>query len=328
MGNSNSSKYSPKTTSDDIMKEFGTNAKDKYVIVTGGNSGLGYEASRAFAEYGANVVIACRNPQLGKEAVDKIKEKYPEALISTMILDLASLASIDTFVDEYKASGKPLHILMNNAGVMACPLTHTKDGFEMQFGTNHIGHFYLTKKLIDALLSTSTTEVPARIINLSSIGNYLTAPTRGIRFSDLKGERSYEQWDRYGSSKLANILFNNELHRRYFPKIISVAVHPGFINETNLSRHMTGGAGNFLAKCLTHRTINHVMFAYFKNTKEGTATQLLAALDPTIVSGEYYADCHIENSIIHAKAKDMELSKQLWDVSCELTKLPTVEEVK
>eukprot|EP01040_Poterioochromonas_malhamensis_P013041 gene13041-14305_t len=281
-----SSKYSPRTTSVEIMKEFGDNAKDKYVIVTGGNSGLGFESSRALAEYGAHVVIACRNPQLGKEAVDKIKAKHPNADVSTMVLDLASLASVAQFAEEYRATKKPLHILLNNAGVMACPKSFTKDGHEMQFGVNHLGHFLLTVKLIDILQASSTPEQPARI--------------------------------------MANIVFTRELHHRYYvdtpnAKVISVAVHPGFINETNLGRH--GHVGPFLAKCVAHLKLRHVLFGVFKNTEQGTSTQLFAALSPDIVPGEYYADCKIEDKLIHAKAKDEQLAHDLWRVSCELTNL-------
>mmetsp|Transcript_8427 Transcript_8427/g.9202 ORF Transcript_8427/g.9202 Transcript_8427/m.9202 type:complete len:326 (-) Transcript_8427:150-1127(-) len=319
-----SSKYSPRTTSVEIMKEFGDNAKDKYVIVTGGNSGLGFESSRALAEYGAHVVIACRNPQLGKEAVDKIKAKHPNADVSTMVLDLASLASVAQFAEEYRATKKPLHILLNNAGVMACPKSFTKDGHEMQFGVNHLGHFLLTVKLIDILQASSTPEQPARIVNLSSIGHYLVGSSQGLRLDDLKGEKDYDVWDRYASSKMANIVFTRELHHRYYvdtpnAKVISVAVHPGFINETNLGRH--GHVGPFLAKCVAHLKLRHVLFGVFKNTEQGTSTQLFAALSPDIVPGEYYADCKIEDKLIHAKAKDEQLAHDLWRVSCELTNL-------
>ena len=327
MGNSSSvkSKYTPKTTSVEIMNEFGSNAKGKYVIVTGGNSGLGFETSRALAEYGATVVIACRNPKLGKEAVDKIKEKLPDAKVSNMVLDLASLESIDNFVNEYKATGNPIHILMNNAGVMACPKASTKDGFEMQFGTNHLGHFTLTMKLIDILKASSTPAQPARVVNLASIGHFLVGPSMGIRLDDLSGDKNYDTWERYGSSKMANILFTVELNRRYNTgdhPIVSVAVHPGFINETNLSRHSDNASlTNFLFQCFTHGHLNHVVFGYFKNTSEGAATQLLAALDPTIVPGEYYADCQIEKVCVHPKAKDPQLAQDLWKASLELTKV-------
>jgi retinol dehydrogenase-12 len=266
-------KYSPKTTSADIMAEFGTYAKGKTVVVTGGNSGLGFEASRALAEHGADVIIACRNPQLGTEAVNNIKEKHPLALISTMILDLASLESVDKFVTEYRASGRQLHVLMNNAGVMACPKATTKDGFEMQFGVNHLGHFYLTNKLVDILQASSTVDQPARVVNLSSIGHYLVSPPMGIRMDDLHGDKNYDLWDRYGSSKMANVLFTVEANRRWNQgdhPVISVAVHPGFINETNLGRHSnTGNLTKFMYQCWTYGHLNDVLFGYFKNTLEG-----------------------------------------------------------
>eukprot|EP01040_Poterioochromonas_malhamensis_P013042 gene13042-14306_t len=322
-----SSKYSPRTTSIEIMKEFGDNAKDKYVIVTGGNSGLGFESSRALAEYGAHVVIACRNPQLGKEAVDKIKAKHPNADVSTMVLDLASLASVAQFAEEYRATKKPLHILLNNAGVMACPKSFTKDGHEMQFGVNHLGHFLLTVKLIDILQASSTPEQPARIVNLSSIGHYIINTSKGLHLDDIRGEKNYDVWDRYASSKMANILFTRELHHRYFinnpnpNKIISVSVHPGMIAETNLGRH--GNIGGFLAKSTARFTLRLVLSSLLKTIEQGTATQLYASLAPTIVPGEYYADCKVENHVIHAKAKDDQLARDLWRVSCELTNIPS-----
>ena len=319
---SSGSKYSSKTTSIEVMKEFGTNVKDKYVIVTGGNSGLGFESSRALAEYGAHVVIACRNPKLGNEAVEKIKAKHPDADVTTMVLDLASLASVDQFVQEYKATNKPIHILLNNAGVMACPKSFTTDGHEMQFGVNHLGHFALTLKLMDVIQASSTTTAPARIINLSSIGHYLVNPSMGIRLDDLKGEKNYDIWERYSSSKLANILFTKELQRRY-PNILSVAVHPGMIMDTNLGRH--GHQAAFVSQCVYYGTIGTVLMQRLKSVEEGAATQLYACVAPELIPGEYYADCQIEQSLIHANTKNESLIQDLWKVSCELTGITDYE---
>jgi NAD(P)-dependent dehydrogenase (short-subunit alcohol dehydrogenase family) len=187
------------------------------------------------------VVIACRSEKNGTEAVEKLKKDQPEAQVTFMQLDLGNFASIRKFVADYKATKKPLHILVNNAGVMACPRALTSDGLELQFGTNHIGHFLLTTELLDVIKASGTAGQPARIINLSSIAQYFFAPSEGMRLDDLKAEKGYDQWDRYGSSKLANNLFTKYLHRQFIAEkanVIAVSVHPGVINETNLGRHM------------------------------------------------------------------------------------------
>lgn len=329
MGSSSSihNKYSEKTSSIDIMNEFGTNAQGKYVIITGANCGLGLETARALAEHGAVVTIACRNPQLGAEAVSTIKARHPQAKVSCIPLDLSSLASIKQFVDQYKATKQPLHLLINNAGIMACPKSYTKDGFETQFGVNHLGHFYLTNQLIENLKQSGTIEQPSRVINLASVGHYLFALPEGIQFNDLHGNQSYDIWERYGMSKLANILFSNELNRRMKDEtngcVISIALHPGMITSTNLKRHESGftfyasivqplwrSGASPLAMCYGYKTI-----------EQGSATTLFCALSPDVIPGEYYVDCQVEKKYIHKRIKDLDLMRRLWDVSVELTKL-------
>lgn len=329
MGNSGSAsidnKYSAKTTSVDIMKEFGTNSQGKYVVITGANCGLGLETARALAEYGADVTIACRNPKLGEEAIEKIKSKHPEAKVSLLPLDLSSLSSVDSFVEQFEARKQPLHILINNAGVMACPKTLTKDGFENQLGVNHLGHFYLTNKLLGVLKSSGTADQPARVINLASLANYLFPPPVGIRLDDLSGDKYYNQWERYGSSKLANIVFSNELNRRMKEQnahVMSVALHPGVIAETNLMRHDNGLA---YYTSMTSALWNSGNFSWqllgSKSIEQGSATSLYCALSPDVVPGEYYSDCKLEKVIVHKKANDSELMRQLWEASVDLTKL-------
>ena len=193
------------------------------------------------ASKGSNVVIACRSLKNGQEAVTKLLAENSEAKVSAMQLDLGSFSSIRQFASDYKASGKPLHLLINNAGVMACPRTLTSEGLEMQFGTNHVGHFLLTMLLLDVIKASGTAAVPARIVNLSSAGQYYFAPAVGIQLDDLNGEQTYDAWERYGSSKLANILFTKQLHTLLSQEnapVVAVSVHPGVISETNLTRHM------------------------------------------------------------------------------------------
>lgn len=298
MGNSSSSdaEFTRKSSSEDVVAKYGDRAIGKHVVVTGfflclfpypvflfiflksfsgGNGGLGFETARVLALKGAIVTIGCRSEKNGTEAVAKILKDIPDAKISFLLLDLGSFSSIRKFASDYKASGKPLNILINNAGVMACPKTLTSEGLEMQFGTNHIGHFLLTNELLDLIKSSGTTAEPARIINLSSIGQYYFSPPMGIRLDDLKAEQSYDQWERYGSSKLANILFTKQLHRlmsEASAPVISVSVHPGVINETNLGRHLDlANALNISGKLLFKGP--GAMYEFFsgdtKNIKQG-----------------------------------------------------------
>ncbi len=181
-------KYNAETTSDEIMSDFGSAARGKYVIVTGSNCGLGLETARSLAKYGAIVVVACRSEVNGKSAVESIKNEIPDAQVIFMQLELASFDSIRKFVEAYKATGFPLYLLINNAGVMACPKSFTADGLETQFGVNHIGHFLLTTELLNLLKESGTTASPARIINLSSRAHFRFAPADiGIRMDDLRG---------------------------------------------------------------------------------------------------------------------------------------------
>ncbi len=227
---------------------------------------------------GCTVVIACRNLKNGQDAVATLLKENPEANVSAMQLDLGSFSSIRQFAGDYKASGKPLHLLINNAGVMACPRTLTSEGLEMQFGTNHVGHFLLTTLLLDVLKTSGTAAVPARIINLSSIGQFYFSPTMGMRLDDLNGEQSYDAWERYGSSKLANILFTKQLHTLLSQEnapVVAVSVHPGVISETNLARHMDlASTLNILGKIAPRGlgTMYSFMVADSKTIKQGKSS--------------------------------------------------------
>ena len=185
-------KYSKNTTSDDIMRDFGQHATGKHVIVTGANCGLGFETAISLARYGAIVTIACRSKTTGEAAISKIKAEIPSADVSLLLLDLGNFASIRAFVASYKATGKPLNLLINNAGVMACPKSFTSNGLETQFGVNHVGHFLLTTELLDVLKRSGTADAPSRVVNLSSIAQWFFAPPCAIRFDDLQG---WSVWD-------------------------------------------------------------------------------------------------------------------------------------
>jgi hypothetical protein len=195
----------------------------KTIVVTGANSGLGFEAARAFAGKGADLVLACRNPEKGRAARERILASHPRAVVEVAILDLASLASIRSFAESLTAKRPRLDVLCNNAGVMALPRTETADGFEMQIGTNHLGHFALTGLLLPKLLATAGSRIVSQSSGAHRFGR--------IDFEDLHGKRRYGKWTAYGQSKLANLLFAYELQRRIDGKraeAASLACHPGY----------------------------------------------------------------------------------------------------
>lgn len=203
-------------TADDIPDMAGRRA-----IVTGANSGIGYHTALQLARHGASVVLACRSAERGLRAFERVKAAAPDAAITLGSLDLADLSSVRRFAAEQQ---EPLDILVNNAGVMAIPRRTTADGFEMQFGTNHLGHFALTGLLLPALQAAPS----PRVVTVTSG----VAWTGRLRFDDLQGERGYRRWAAYGQAKLANLLFAKELDRRV-SGLTSVAAHPGYA-ATNL----------------------------------------------------------------------------------------------
>lgn len=277
----------------------------KTVLVTGANSGLGLESTKLLAARGAEVIMACRNAAKGQQAVEKIKAEIPDARLVLMTLDLADQQSIREFAETFRQRYASLDILLNNAGLMAPPLSHTKDGFEMQFGTNHLGHFALTGLLLDVL---EKAEAP-RVVTVSSI-----AHTMGnIYFDNLDGKRGYFRWTYYGQSKLANLMFARELHRRLRQqgsKIQSIAVHPGY-SDTNLQ---TG----------TGFALFNRFFAQPQHM--GCYPSVYAATSGEAKSGEYYGpNGFMELAGYPAPAKTRRLARnqsvagKLWQVSEELT---------
>ncbi len=205
--------------------------KGRVAVVTGANSGLGFETARILAVRGASVVLAVRDVEKGKQAANRIAQSSPGADLALQQLDLTSLESIRAAAAELRSRRTKIDLLINNAGVMYPPRRTTRDGFELQFGTNHLGHFALTGLLLDLLLS-----VPgSRVVTVSSHGHRIRAQ---IHFDDLQWERSYNRTAAYGQSKLANLMFTYELQRRLAARgtTIAVAAHPGMAN-TNLVRN-------------------------------------------------------------------------------------------
>lgn len=249
----------------------------KIMIVTGGNSGLGFESVKAFAMKNAEVILACRSVENGKKAKEEILSYHPEANIKVMELDLADLASVESFATAIKRVYSKIDVLLNNAGIMMPPYFKTKDGFEGQFGTNHLGHFALTGQLLDLLVNNPG----ARVVNVSSLAHrYGDMDFDNLQFEDGKG---YKKMKAYGRSKLANLLFTYELQRRLDAaqkQCIGVAAHPG-VAATNLGRGDM--MGEFLFKLLSP-----LMRMLAQGPDQGSLPQIRAAIDPAVKGGQFY----------------------------------------
>ena len=248
----------------------------KVVVVTGANSGIGFDASREFARKGAKVVLACRSQERGQKAVEEIRESLPEAEVELRLLDLADLESVEAFSEGFLEDMGQLDILCNNAGLMALPRCETRQGFEMQFGVNHLGHFALTGRLMPLISETPG----ARVVTVSSNAHKFGL----IRFEDLNWKKRYSKWEAYGQSKLANLLFAFELQRRlklHGVDAISVGCHPG-LTHTELARkgpEMEGSA--VMTKLSTFFTEKLGM-----SSLEGALPTLFAAVED-LQGGEY-----------------------------------------
>ena len=282
------------------------NLDGKTVIVTGANTGVGRETALDLARKGARVIMACRNLEKAHEAAEKIKTTTGNQNVIVKELNLASLKSVRNFVEEVHQSEDRLDILINNAGIMRCPYWKTEDGFEMQFGVNHLGHFLLTNLLLDMLEKSK----PSRIINVSSL-----AHVRGkIRFDDLSGEQDYSPGPAYAQSKLANVLFTRELSRRLEDTdILVTAVHPGVV-KTELARHTS-----FSKSKLASLTLAPISWLFFKTPRQGAQTTIHCAVADDVESGLYYSDCKPKEPA--DQGKDDEAAKQLWEVSAGLVGL-------
>ena len=285
------------------------------IVVTGGSAGLGVETARVLASRGARIVSVVRDEQKGAAAADSIRESVPDADIQLATLDLFDLDSVRKGADDIARRFPRIDRLINNAGVMACPLGRTKEGLDTQLGTNHLGHFVLTARLMPNILAST----PARIVNLSSGGHRMSP----IRFEDPFFEKQdYNKFVAYGQAKTANVLFSVALDRRYGDRgIHSVAVHPGAI-RTELGRHMTGDDFKDLLK---GRPQAEPM--KFKEIPQGAATTVWAATSPEFENrgGVYCEDCGIAPVIdepgvsqgVMGWALDPEAADRLWALSEE-----------
>ena len=294
---------------------------EKTVIVTGANSGLGFEATNAFARKGATVVMACRSIDRGKQAAKEIRDSINErtgATLNVRQCDLASLESVASFAEGVREDYDDLHILCNNAGVMAIPRQETEDGFEMQLGVNHLGHFALTGQLLDLLVATPG---ETRVVTHSS-----GAHTSGsVDFDDLMRERSYDKWEAYGQSKLANLHFAYELQRRLDDAGVtdtkSVACHPGWA-ATNLQYRGPEEMGSRV-RYGAMKIANGLLA---QSAAQGALPLLYAATAPDAEGGAYYGPDGFQGMRGHPEKQessdasyDDAVSERLWAVSEELT---------
>jgi len=290
----------------------GIDASNLTAIVTGGASGIGLETVRVLALRGAHVIIGARNVEAGKAVKDEILRQTNGARVEVLPLDLSSMESVKKFANDFYALNVPLNILINNAGVMFCPFEISEDGLEMHFATNHVGHFLLTKLLLDKMKKTAKeTGVEGRVVNLSSLAHLITYD-EGIRLSGINDESGYSDKKAYGQSKLANILHANELSRRLKEEGANVtanSVHPGCI-MTNLMRYTM----NLM------RVFKFLTGFLWKNVPQGAATTCYVALHPDLkgVSGKYFADCNEVNT--SSVAQDKDLAMKLWDFTMRLLK--------
>jgi NAD(P)-dependent dehydrogenase (short-subunit alcohol dehydrogenase family) len=284
----------------------------RVAVVTGANTGLGFWTAAALAHKGARVVLAVRNLDKGKEAAGRVEQANPNAVVNVQQLDLTSLDAIRDAAEELKAAHQRIDLLINNAGVMYTDKGTTKDGFELQFGTNHLGHFALTGLLLDRLLPVEG----SRVVTVSSVGHRILAK---IHFDDLQWERSYNRVAAYGQSKLANLMFTYELQRRLEAKgapTQALAAHPGGSN-TELTRNIPG----------VIKPIADVVWPLFSQSAEmGALPTLRAAADPAARGGQYYGPDGIGEQRGHPKlvqsskqSHDEAQQRRLWEVSEELT---------
>lgn len=293
-----------KWTSDNIPDQSG-----RVALITGANSGIGFQTAMMLAKKQAEVVLACRNMDEGKQAMQKINLHCTGAKTSLVKLDLADLHSIAECAQHVQDTFPQLDLLINNAGVMVPPLTRTKQGYELQFGTNHLGHFALTGRLLPLIINTWG----SRVVSVSSIG----ARIGKIHFDDLNYDRrSYSAWFAYGQSKLAELLFIQELAGRLHQnglETIAVAAHPGG-SPTNLQRN----SGFFMRKILTPLIAQKPVNAALPS--------LRAACDPNVANGSFWGPSGCfgltgspEKAVMPKRALDPDVAGKLWDVSERLT---------
>ena len=290
--------------------------RGRTAVITGANSGLGFETARVLAARGATVVLACRDPgQAARAAALIAAEGVPGERVPTLRLDLASLVSVREAADELCSRYPRLDLLINNAGVMMPPYGRTEDGFELQFGTNHLGHFALTGLVLDRLLATDG----SRVVTVSSNGHRAGR----IDVGDLQSERRYRKMRAYGQSKLANLMFTYELQRRLAAAgapTIALAAHPG-TSRTDLIRHLRGPA-----RAVASAQLGPLTSWFAQSAEMGALPTLRAATDPGATGGQYYGPAgafqftgYPVAVTSNDRSRDVNVQRILWEESEKLT---------
>ncbi len=286
----------------------------RLAVVTGASSGIGYATALALAGAGAEVVLAARNAQKASAALERIRAIHPAAAVRHGMLDLASLASVAALADQMAAEGRPLDLLVNNAAVMALPQRKiTADGFEMQFGTNYLGHFALTLRLLPLLRRAGA----ARVVNVSSLAHLRAT----IRFDDLQSQR-YSPWGAYGESKLAMLMFAFELQRRSLAAgwgVVGVAAHPGWARTSIIANGPVAGGG---AGAWRYRIAELIWPLLAQSAAAGALPVLFAATDPDARGGAYYGPRNRSETKgppgparVSPAARDAAPAARLWEES-------------
>ncbi len=315
--------YGAETTTDQILD--GLDLSGRRFVVTGSSSGLGEESARALTAAGAKVTMLARNAEKNEAAAARVREAVPDADLELGTVDLADLSSIRSFADGYLADHDAIDVLLNNAGVMVCPFGRTADGFEMQFGTNHLGHFLLTALLMPAIRNGDA----PRIVNLSSGGHSIS----DVDLDDPNYESTeYDAWSAYGRSKTANALFTKELARRHGDELLTFAVHPGVV-MTELGRHMDEELMAQMMERMQQRSgdgeesESSGSGVQIKAVDQGAATQIWAATSPDLTdhNGAYLGDCQVgvaggnaSHNGYEPYLDDADTAARLWTLSEEL----------
>jgi NAD(P)-dependent dehydrogenase (short-subunit alcohol dehydrogenase family) len=307
-------------TAEQVIKDQNLTGKldGRVILITGGTAGLGTESARVLQKNGAKVYITARTLEKGQNVASELNKANPDSpAIEVVVADLSNLQSVRDGAKDFLARSKTLNVLLNNAGVMACPESKTSDGFESQFGVNHLAHFLLFQLLKSLLLASSTPNLQSRVVSLSSSGHRLS----DVHFDNYNLTNEYDPWKSYGQSKTANILFANELDRRYGSQgLHGLSVHPGVIMNTELSRHQLDASNEMMEAMVSDPRFTSIE----KSVEQGAATQVWAAvgsdlegkgglfLDNTAVASETSEDVPVFESGYLPRIYDGDRASRLW----------------
>ncbi|KAI9253280.1 Rossmann-fold NAD(P)-binding domain-containing protein [Helicostylum pulchrum] len=308
-------KISAKSTAEEVVGYFQTDLTGKVAIVTGSNSGIGMETARVLSLVGAKVIMPCRTLDRSNEAIVKIKQTVPNADLIPMQLDLSDFASVRSFAELFLSLGLPLHMLINNAGLILNERILTVDGYETTFQVNHLGHFLLVDLLTPRLVSSGA----SRIIIVSSSGQSTFLPSTGIDFNNLNSDtKKYSAMEAYCQSKLANIHHAKELQQRLKDTGVKVAcVHPGCI-VTQLGRQFSyADVWDLICRLRWSR----IEWDAYKTIEQGASTTVYCAVVPDLEKGKFYINNNVSTRFLNEQADSIELARKLWQISIDMTRV-------